>query len=98
MNDYVCPDPIISNNESITLYPNPAISSSNVQLDFIESGYYQISLINNSGIRVAIIDNNYFEPGSYQYEMTFDDIAKGSYQVVIKKSGIPFASKNLIIQ
>lgn len=72
---------IIPDNFSLNVYPNPFNPSTNILINISESSVYNISVFNILGEKIFEIENGELQPGSYKYNLNFDEYSSGIYIV-----------------
>jgi|GEM_PF-4350192 len=68
----------------IALSPNPTKESAKLEFDLLETGQYEIKLIDINGAERYIIHNGHLNHGSYDYYIDLSDFENGTYFVIIK--------------
>ncbi|MCY7409674.1 MAG: T9SS type A sorting domain-containing protein [Chitinophagales bacterium] len=85
------PDSIATNVEvelvkprSLTVYPNPVITSSNILFNLQQNSNVTIDLLDLSGRKIKSLCNQNFETGDHQVELKRDQLPSGIYFLKIK--------------
>lgn len=78
-------------------YPNP-ITSSNASMNFTinNSGIATITLFDVLGRELRVLEKNYFEAGKHQVTFTTNDLAKGTYFVMLTANGRAVSQKIIV--
>jgi hypothetical protein len=69
---------------SVTCYPNPANNNLAVELVLNVKTHARLTLHDEIGKRIKLIDNSDKQKGVYRYNINTEDLAKGIYHVVLK--------------
>lgn len=83
--------------EKDAIYPNPANSMINIKYNNHTSGMVRISLINSSGIEVALLSDSYKPMGYHQENFFLGSVNSGMYMIKIETSANIYSQK-LILQ
>ncbi len=78
-------------------YPNP-ITSSNASMNFTlqNSGIATITLYDVLGLEIRILEKNYFDAGKHSVSFTTNDLAKGTYFVMLTANGRAVSQKIIV--
>jgi hypothetical protein len=86
-----------SSNIELSLVPNPATTSSYINVELPKSKYLTISLYDLLGRRIRQIASDYFEAGSHSLSFDVHDLSPGSYYIRLEcPTGV--ITKSVIIQ
>jgi photosystem II stability/assembly factor-like uncharacterized protein len=68
----------------LNCYPNPANISLTVDVNFIKSTHALVILLDNTGRRIKVIDNDYKTKGICHYQINTGSLPEGTFFVVVK--------------
>ncbi len=71
----------------VTTYPNPAVSSNQMDYSVVKAGQIRIELHNDSGNLVQVLLNEYKQPGDYTLNVDLGSFRSGSYYLIVKDEG-----------
>jgi len=74
------PDPTPSGS-AITIYPNPAKGHTYIELQITKQANYRVSLYNDSGQEIDVIEDRYFYEGTYGFRYLCNKLSAGTYVV-----------------
>ncbi len=83
-------DPIQEEITSLdgTLYPNPTINSTNVELRIPDSDYYVLDLFNMAGQHISNVHDGKLESGIFQTQISLFGQPPGMYLLVVRSSSL----------
>lgn len=81
---------------SVTVFPNPANESINIELNFIEYGNYDVRILDSKGDVVKQVDNRYFFTGKYGYRIDTYGLASGTYIVNVTSNNSTYSRKVIV--
>jgi hypothetical protein len=84
--------------EDFSLFPNPAISKTNISFTLTESQPVAMFLQNISGQVVRELLNENLSAGNHEQEISLEGIAPGVYFIRMRSNGKEFFGKKLIVQ
>jgi hypothetical protein len=71
---------LLSNNEIISIYPNPTVNSLNIEFNLLLSSEISLNLVDLSGREImTIFDRKQFEAGKHNTVIDISNIANGIY-------------------
>ncbi len=71
----------------VTTYPNPAVSSNQMDYTVVKAGQIRIELHNDSGNLVQVLLNENKQPGDYTLNVDLGSLRSGSYYLIVKDEG-----------
>ena len=84
-----------SNKDLLTVFPNPASNSIQVQLNSPDNNLYKINLYNSVG---QLVKTALLLPGNQFLSVSTNDLAKGIYQLCIYKDGAKIQDRKVVLQ
>ncbi len=82
--------------EQLSIYPNPATNSSNLQYELEEAGKVRIELRDEQGKTIQVLQDSYQQEGSYNLAVNTSELKDGVYYFTIT-NGKNVSTKKLII-
>ncbi len=83
----VSPSPA-SNNPAESVYPNPVVNASNVDITLAEAGPIKLELFNSIGERVSLLADGVFVQGTQGFLLNSKDLPNGLYFLRLTAGGI----------
>lgn len=77
----------INNNDNLSIYPNPAMSTTNINFTVEKAGNVSIRLSNALGQTINILANGYYNAGNYNVGFDASKVNPGTYYVTLTMDG-----------
>ncbi len=87
---------IVDEDQSISIFPNPASGVVNIHTAIKNAGKYSLGIYDLSGQKVKSLYNGFMRASTFNFEMSVNDLTKGTY-IVVLKSSIGVKSEKLVI-
>jgi len=91
-------EPIVTGYQLLANYPNPFNPTTTIRYQVKSSGKVQLAVFNSLGQKVADLDNNYRNAGSYQVTWNAENLASGIYYIVLETAGNRAVQKALLMK
>jgi len=86
-----------ANNTMESVYPNPVVSASTVDISLTQSGPIKLELFNSLGERASLIADAHFDSGPHQFPLDAHDLPSGLYFLRLS-TGENTVNQQLVIQ
>lgn len=76
-----------------TIYPNPAETANNIELDVTKTGNVRIDVLDKDGNFIRTAENKSYEKGKHTIAVNIDDLEPGIYIFQIDNNGTQYAKR-----
>jgi hypothetical protein len=94
----VSTEDLLSLNQNIQLFPNPAADNALINVNLEESGFVNLALYSTSGQQVKVIDCSNVPAGMYSRQVNLEDVPDGGYFIKMKMDNRDLFTRKIVKQ